>query len=156
MLEVSPFKTIEIIKKYDLFDVLEIPKDIVPTHNKWGFYVQLPFSSYPLRKQESKILYSLKLLLESPLGDMDLFYATEDELQTVCEIKQLDFLSNKQKRENLPIHRVEDLALNLEFLKAKKLPITEIKSNLIKEIIYNYLPNTEESLLAFIKENYTK
>lgn len=156
MLEIDTPRTLELLKNYQMFPVLGIPEDIVTTHNKWGFWVQLPFHHYPLKKQESKKLYSLKLLLESPLGDMDLFYASEDELQTVCEIKKIDFSLNKQKRDMLPIHDISELQIDIQSLEEKHLPITEIKENLVRQILYNHLPNTKEALGEFIRENYNK
>lgn len=156
MLEASTPKTIQILKKFALFSVFGIPENIIPTHNQWGFWVQIPFHQYPLKKQESKKIYSLKLLLESSLGDMDLFYASEDELQTVCEIKNLDFALNQEKRNMLPIHDVSELKIDIQALEAASLPITEIKESLVRQILYNHLPNTEEAIHQFIEENYTK
>lgn len=154
MMEKSVEKALLVLKEHNLYGELDIPDDILATESSDGFWVQIAYREYPFTKEEMKRLYSLQTLLESDLEDVDLFYAKEEELKIVCMIRELNWPMYQKRWEELPIHKVEDVALDVEFLKKNNYSITSMKEKMIAEILAGKLDNQSDKIRQYITKNY--
>ena len=92
--------------------------------------------------------------MQSEWTEETLFYATEEEIKAVCDLKEISYIEMKEKWEKLPIHKKEEIKLDIPFLCKNNYPITQIKADILPKILKRELPNEEEIIKNYIIENY--
>lgn len=154
MLIVDAPYTIEQIDRFKLHTYFGMPLELIITDYLPAIWMQMDYESYPLSKEELKKIKKMEVLMQSEWTEETLFYATEEEIKAVCDLKEISYIEMKEKWEKLPIHKKEEIKLDIPFLCKNNYPITQIKADILPKILKRELPNEEEIIKNYIIENY--
>ena len=160
---VNVAKGIELIKEFDLEDVLgiKIPDTTVPISSILGMYAQIEVNDkYPFTKHEKKTIEEIKSIVSAGRVTPDILFGKNlynallaADILGICK-KKVQVLNNA-----MPIHYMSDLAVNGDQIAKilKKEPgsyIKDIKDDLVKQIISGDLKNSKKAIKLYIKKNY--
>lgn len=143
------------LNKYDLYDELDINKNIIKTSYIEGFWYQTNYYNYPLNKETLRTIKKIELYINKELTKDDLFYLENKDLKIISELKQIDYNYLKQIKDNIIIKDEDDLCIDYTYLKNKKYNITKIKEDILHKIINDELQNNHSDIINYIENNYS-
>lgn len=143
------------IDLYDLYDELDINKDIVKTSYIEGFWYQTNYYKYPLKKEMLRTIKKIELYINKELSKDDLFYLEYNDIKILSELKNLNYDYLKQVKDSIKIKDISDIYIDYSYLKNKKYNITKIKEDILHKIINNELDNNYNDIISYIDNNYS-
>lgn len=155
MFYIDEEKLYSYIDKYDLYDSLEINKNVKKTGYIEGFWYQTNYYKYPIPKEILKIIKKIELYINKDLTKDDLFNLDLKELKILSILRNLDYSKLKEIKQNIKIEDINDLCLDYNYLKQKKYNISKIKEDILHKVINEELENNYQKIIAYIENNYS-
>lgn len=149
---------LELIKKLELEEILNIKTDIIITTSSLGIWAQLDvLDIYPFTKNEKEIIKNIKLALKEDILDNNILYKYGLYICTlVGEIKNIDRIEVVKRYNNLPIFSIKDIDIKAnqicEILNKNKGPfIRHIYKDLEYKILNNLLENDFNEIKKYLE-----
>ena len=147
-------KGINLLKKYNLLDFLDIKvKTIIPA-SRLGIWSQIDYSSkYPFNKEELNIIFSIrKLTNKGTIDNYDLYFYDKKIILEASKILKLDLDTVNKRYLNLPIHNRKDIKISyIEIINNTKLKPNKVYKILEHEILDNGLINDSKILITYLR-----
>ena len=121
-------------------------------------WAQMNYKAYPMCRSRMKRIKAICRLLQRDLNEPMILYQTQDAwLKKLAVIKNISYEILKDKKEALPIHKIEDIAVSITHLKAvyEKYPVQFVYQcwkELEIQIVLGNIENNETSIYEFMDQ----
>lgn len=156
-------KGLNLLKKYDLLDVLEIKYDkIVPVPDILGIWAQIDFSSkYQFNKSTMDIIKKIKKIINNKKIDKYVLLFEEDLYTSLVAGEILGYTKEEINKiyYDMPIHKIKDLKINYQDISSLlntniSSKIKQIYDEIVIKVLNKELKNNKRIIKKYIIKNW--
>lgn len=156
-------KGLNLLKKYNLLDVLEIKYDkIIPVPDILGIWAQIDFSSkYQFNKSSMDIIKKIKRIINNNVIDKYTLLYEEDLYVSLVAGEILGYTKKEINKiyHDMPIHKLKDLKINYQDISSLlntniSSKIKTIYNDIIIKVLNKELKNNKRIIKKYIIKNW--